>query len=228
VIRAVIFDLDGTLADTEPIHFEAFAQVIAAEGIELPREEYFERLIGYTDRDCFTVLLREHGRGAVPSRVDALIGRKAALYQAMIAGRDVTYEGAAEFVRECARRFPLIMVTGTLRAEAEMILAQAQMRDLFLDIIAAEDIERGKPAPDGFLAGLGRLGFLLRPRPSIVGGECLVIEDTAAGIEAAHGAGMPVLAVCQTAPADQLAAAELVRPSLRETDLNEVLRHLAA
>ena len=130
-------------------------------------------------------------------------------------------------MRECARRFPLIVVTGTLRAEAETILGQAQIRQLFVDVIAAEDVEAGKPAPDGFLVGLGRLGFMLRPRPSITGAECLVVEDTSAGIEAAHRAGMPVLAVCHTAPAGQLAAAELVRPSLRETDLDEVLRYLA-
>jgi HAD superfamily hydrolase (TIGR01509 family) len=157
----------------------------------------------------------------------ALIEKKAAIYQAMIANRDVMYPGAAEFVRECGRRFPLMVVTGTLRAEAEMILGRAQIRDLFLDVIAAEDVEHGKPEPDGFLAGLGRLGFILRPRPSITAGECLVVEDTVAGIEAAHHAGMRVLAVCHDASADMLAAADLVRPSLRETDLDDVLRRLA-
>lgn len=227
MIRAIIFDLDGTLADTEPIHFEAFAEIFRAEGIVLSRDEYFTRLIGYNDHDCFEIVLDEHARAATPAELQSLIDRKAAVYQAMIANRDVVYEGAAEFVRECGRRFPLIVVTGTLRAEAEMILGRARIRELFLDVVAAEDVDRGKPEPDGFLAGLGRLGFLLRPRPSIVSPECLVIEDTAAGIEAAHQAGMPVLAVCNTAPASQLAAADFVRPSLRETDLDDVLRRLA-
>jgi beta-phosphoglucomutase len=227
LIRAIIFDLDGTLADTEPIHFEAFAEIFRAEGIALSRDEYFTRLIGYNDHDCFKLLMDEQGRAATPAQLQSLIDRKAAVYQAMIAGRDVMYEGAAEFVRECGRRFPLIVVTGTLRAEAEMILGRAQIRELFLDVVAAEDVDRGKPEPDGFLAGLGRIGFLLRPRPSIMSAECLVIEDTAAGIAAARHAGMPVLAVCHTAPAGQLAAADLVRPSLRETDLDDVLRRFA-
>jgi beta-phosphoglucomutase len=227
VIRAVIFDLDGTLADTEPIHFEAFQEILRTDGIAVSREDYFTRLIGYTDHDVFAVLLREGGRDAALAEVRALMERKAALYQAMITGRDVMYPGAADFVRDCARRFPLMLVTGTLRNEAEMILGGGKVRELFLDIIAAEDVEHGKPAPDGFLTGLGRFGFILRPRPSIVGAECLVIEDTAAGIEAAHLAGMRVLAVCQTASAAQLNAAELIRPSLRETDLDDVLRRFA-
>ena len=228
MIRAIIFDLDGTLSDTEPIHFEAFDQIFRAEGIELSRADYFSRLIGYNDYDCFAAVLNERGREAGPARLRELIERKAVVYQAMIAGRDVFYPGAADFVRECARRFPLILVTGTLRAEAEMILARAKIRELFLDLIAAEDVERGKPEPDGFLAGLGRLGFILRPRPSITGPECLVIEDTVAGIEAAHRAGMRVLAVCQTADVGSLAAADIVRPTLAATDLDEILRILAA
>ena len=89
----------------------------------------------------------------------------------MIAVRDVIYPGAADFVRQCGERFPLMLVTGTLRHEAEAILTGAGLRPLFLDVIAAEDVARGKPAPDGFLAGLGRLGFVLRPRPSINANE---------------------------------------------------------
>jgi HAD superfamily hydrolase (TIGR01509 family) len=227
VIRAVAFDLDGTLCDTEPLHLEAFAAVLRPVGIEVSREDYFSRLIGLDDRDCFATLLREHGQGAAEPRVADLIRRKAAIYGAMIADRDVIYAGAEAFVRRCAERFPLIVVTGTLHAEAEVILRRANLRDLFVDIIAAEDSARGKPEPDGFLTALGRLGFILRPHPSIVGAECLAIEDTAAGVEAARGAGMRVLALCQTTAESELRAADIIRPSIGETDLDEVLRRLA-
>ncbi len=226
MIRAVIFDLDGTLVETEPIHFAAFNEVLRAEGIKIERDDYFKRLIGYNDHDCFAAVLREHGEDASEDRIAGLIARKTTIYQAIVAERDVLYDGAEKFVRDCAHRFPLMIATGTLRAEAEAILRRAGLRDLFLDIIAAEDVARGKPEPDGFDLALGRFGFILRQRDPILPDECLVVEDTPAGIEAAHRAGMKVLAICQTGPAADLAGADLVRPSLRDLDLDDVLNAL--
>jgi HAD superfamily hydrolase (TIGR01509 family) len=228
MIRAIIFDLDGTLADTETLHFEAFRESLAPEGIHLGRDEYFERLIGFTDQDLFATVLADRARTSHAATLARLMGTKAAFYQSRITGRDVLYPGAADFVRRCAERFPLIIATGTIKAEAELILSRGQIRDLFLDIIAAEDVAHGKPEPDGFLAALGRLGFLMRPRPSIAAAECLAIEDTAAGITAARRAGMRVMGIGQTAPEGELIGADLLRPSLRETDLDEILRLLAS
>ena len=226
-VRAIIFDLDGTLADTEPFHFEAFNAVLRPYEIEVSRADYFGRLVGYDDHDCFLRLLREHRKSAGDALINDLIAQKTGIYQAMIAERQVLFPGAAEFVRRCAQRFPLTLVTGTLRAEAEMILRNAEIRGLFADIVAAEDVKYGKPAPDGFNAALGRLGYILRPHPPLVAAECLAVEDTAAGIEAARRAGMCVLAVAQTSSAVELAVADFVRPSLAETNLDEVLQLLA-
>ena len=227
MIRTIMFDLDGTLAETEPLHYVGFNEALRPEGVEIPREEYFTRLIGFNDRDCFATVLKENGKDASVARIEMLTARKAGIYQDMIRNRDVMYPGAADFVRQCAARFPLMVVTGTLRAEAEMILRRAGLRDLFVDVVAAEDVERGKPEPDGFIAALGRLGFLLRQRDAIEPAQSLVIEDTPAGIEAALRAGMRVLALRHTAPEADLARADLVRDSLQATDLDEILRRLA-
>src|SRR5207245_2306677 len=174
MIRAVIFDLDGTLADTEALHFACFNEALRPERIEIPRDEYYARLIGFNDHDCFAAVLRENQKDADQELIAELTAHKSVVYPQMLAERAVLYSGAEKFVRDCAKRFPLIIATGTLRVEAEAILRRAELRDLFLDIIAAEDVEHGKPEPDGFIAALGRIGFVLRQRDPVLAEECLV------------------------------------------------------
>jgi HAD superfamily hydrolase (TIGR01509 family) len=227
MIRAIIFDLDGTLTDTEPLHLDAFNQVLRERGLEIPPEEYFARMVGLDDRDCFTAVLREHGQSAGAEAMAAMIARKTVAYTAMISSREVMRPGAERFVRVCARRFPLMVATGTLRAEAELIFGRAGLRGLFLDVLGAEDAEHGKPAPDIFLATLGRLGYLLRQHDPIKPRQCLVIEDTPAGIAAAHAAGMRVLAIEGTAAAPVLAGADFVAPGFDAIDLDPILRACA-
>jgi HAD superfamily hydrolase (TIGR01509 family) len=226
MIRAVIFDLDGTLADTEALHFACFNEALKPENIEIPRDDYYALLIGFNDHDCFAAVLRERQKDAEEVLIAELTARKSVVYQQMLSERDVLYPGAEKFVRECARRFPLMIATGTLRVEAEAILRRAKLRDLFLDIIAAEDVEHGKPEPDGFIAALGRIGFLLRQRDPVLAEECLVVEDTRAGIEAAHRASMKVLALCHNASAEDLASADVVRESILDLDLDDVIHAL--
>jgi HAD superfamily hydrolase (TIGR01509 family) len=227
MIRAIIFDLDGTLTDTEPLHLDAFNQVLRERGLEIPPEEYFARMVGLDDRDCFTMVLREHGRSADAAALSAMIARKTLAYTAMIRSRDVVRPGAERFVRACAQRFPLMVATGTLRAEAELILGRAGLRELFLDVLGAEDAGRGKPAPDIFIAALGRLGYLLRQHDPVKPRQCLVVEDTPAGIAAARAAGMRVLAIAATVAAPALGDADFVSSGLETVDLDRILRACA-
>jgi HAD superfamily hydrolase (TIGR01509 family) len=227
MIRAIIFDLDGTLVDTEPIHLEAFNEVLRERGLEIAPAEYFARLVGLDDRDCFTTVLREHGAPAGEAVVAAMIARKTVAYTAKIRSRDVLRPGAERFVRACAERFPLMIASGTLRAEAELILRRAKLRGWFLDVLGAEDAERGKPAPDIFIAALGRLGFLLRQHDPVKPRQCLVVEDTPAGIAAARAAGMRVLAIEATVAAAALAGADFLASDFDSIDLDRILRACA-
>jgi beta-phosphoglucomutase-like phosphatase (HAD superfamily) len=140
---------------------------------------------------------------------------------------DRLYPGAAEFVAKCAERFPLMLATGASRRHAENALRRAELRELFLDVLGAEDAERAKPAPDLFVAALGRIGFLLRQRDPVKASQCLVVEDSGAGIEAAHRAGMFVMAIAHTRAPAALEAADFVGNSFAEVDLDAILRACA-
>ncbi len=138
------------------------------------------------------------------------------------------HDGAAAFVQMCADRFPLLAATGMPRADAEMLLRGARIRDRFLDVLGREDAARAKPAPDLFLAALGRIGFLLRQRDAVEPAQCLVVEDSPAGIAGARRAGMRTLALTHTHLEDELDRADFVHSCFVEIDLDAILRACAA
>jgi len=135
--------------------------------------------------------------------------------------------GADGFIRACAVRFPLLLTSAAARADAEKLLGRNELAPLFLDILTAAEVENPKPAPDLLIATLGRIGFLLRDRNPVQPGECLVVESSGTGIEAARRAGMRSLAVTHHAAAE-LGGADFVRSSFEAADLDDILRRCRA
>src|SRR5215469_14249874 len=135
--------------------------------------------------------------------------------------------GAEDFIRSCAKRFPLLLTVHGSWLESRESLAALGLAALFLDILSETEVERRKPAPDLLVATLGRIGFLLRDRNPLEPSECLVVECSPAGIEAARRAHMRSLAIAHCMPASALGSADFVRDSFGAVDLDEILRGCA-
>lgn len=220
MLKAIIFDFDGVLADTEPLHFRMFRRILQDEGLPLSERDYYQKYVGFDDKGCFHAVLSEHGRPAPPEAIQLLVERKAALMREHLTTAPVIYPGVAEFVKNVAGRYRRAIVSGALRHEIELILTTAGMRDDFEHITAAEDVRDGKPKPDGYLHAL----HALNRRAPLLASECLVIEDTLFGIHAAHAAGMRCLALSTTYPPDQLGIADAVTTALKDCDLASLAR----
>lgn len=135
--------------------------------------------------------------------------------------------GAQDFIRSCAKRFPLLLTAHGSYADHRNALAALGLAPLFLDILSEAEVEPHKPAPDLLIAALGRIGFLLRDRNPLEPPECLVVECSPAGIEAARRAHMRSLAIAHSVPAAALRSADFVRGSFLALDLDEILRGCA-
>ncbi len=227
-LRAIIFDFDGVIADTEPYHLRAFQQVLAREGIVLTETDYYSTYLGMDDRECFRSVLVRHGRRGGARKLSALIRAKSRLFTASVRG-DLTFTpGAIAFVKKASRSYPLAIASGALHREILMILDTGGIANAFPVIISAEDIRKGKPDPEGFISALRGINAHLRsqgrPEDPVAPGECLVIEDSPFGIEAARRAGMPCLALATSYDEEELGGACAVRKDLRGLTLAALAR----
>jgi HAD superfamily hydrolase (TIGR01509 family) len=220
-MRAVIFDFDGVIADTEPVHFEGLRQTLASIDITLTERDYYATYLGFDDRGCILEALRANRRLVTESIVQELMRTKAAAYLTAIRDRLVIFPGVREFVEEAAAAYPIAIASGALRPEIDLILEQAGLRKAFHHITSAEDVTRSKPDPQPFLHALAGLNRQQGHSP-LTADACLVIEDSLPGIRAAKAAGMKVLAVTNTHTVQDLHEAHAICTSLRETGLTEL------
>ena len=204
MIRALIFDFNGVLADDDPIHMRAFREVATEEGLSFTNDEYLDKYLPLNDSDCFQTLFAENNRTLSPAKLDELIKRKGVHYFQMIAEKTILFADAAAAVRAAALRCPLAIASGARGGEIRHILAQGGLDGCFSAIISAEDVRLGKPHPEPFL----RAHEKLRERDrSLELSECVAVEDSIGGIHSAHGAGMRCLAIAHSYDPDRLRTA---------------------
>ena len=208
MIRAVIFDFNGVLIDDESLHFAMFREVLEQEGVAITENDYHERYLGLDDRGCFEAALRDGGQTADRARLDVLIARKAVRYAEEAAEELKIFPGTPECLALLSERYPLAINSGALRPEIEFALKLIGRRHCVCTIVSAEEAERCKPDPQGYTLALEKLraceGLALS---DLAPSECLVIEDSLAGIESAKGAGMWAIGISNTYDAKDLRSA---------------------
>jgi len=217
----MIFDFDGVLCDSEPIHFEAFRAVLARAGVDFARQEYYEKYLGYDDRGAFLAIARDHGQAWSAQQVAKLSADKTVLVQEMLARDARAMPGVLEIVAAAAEGgVPLAICSGALRAEIELPCRCLGILERFSIIVSAEDVREGKPSPEGYRLALAQLARAIR-RP-LDPARCLVVEDSPFGIQAGKAAGMKVLAAATSYPLAALAEADLAVAAFTDVTLADL------
>ena len=181
--RNFLFDFDGTLVDTSPLHAEAYRRVLEERRPDLAAGFDYHALKGKTTRAGYAAL------GVAEADLDSFTAAKQRLFRASVtAGRMYVMPGAVDLLNALAARgCALFLVTsGSLGSVSEALKA-ASLTDLFQGIVTADDVKRGKPAPDPFLLCLERFG--------LDAAQSVVVEDALSGVQSAHAAGLPAIAV---------------------------------
>jgi beta-phosphoglucomutase len=222
MLKAVFFDFDGVIADSEFLHYKALNQVFEKYGVHVPKEVHWEKYLGYTDLENIQAVSQDYKMNLTPEQVLQLARLKAQLFKQLAREETAILEGVEHLIRTLkARRICLAVCSGALRDDIEQMLAGSDLLNLFDVIVTAEDVKKGKPDPEGYLLALAKLN---QKQPGkIQPKECVVIEDSHWGLAAAAAAGMHRVAVTNTYPAEQLQdKAERVVSSLEELTIEDL------
>ena len=221
MLRAVIFDFDGVISDSEILHFRAFNQMLAQYGIEITIKDYYKTYLGFNDVDCYKLLIHQGLLKIDEQQIGGLVEQKKQIFEKLAKTEGRMIEGVRDFLTMLEDNdMPMAICSGALLTEVEMVLEEARLRHLFEVIVSAEHIKKGKPHPEGFLLTLQRLNE--NREEAITGNQCIVIEDSHWGLEAAKAAGMHTIAVTNSYDAEQLSLAEKIVARLSELGMNDL------
>jgi len=217
MLRAIVFDFDGVIANSEPLHFRAFREVVARVGVTLSERDYYDRYLGFDDTQGFEAMAADAGQALTADVLAALVASKAQLMETLEHDHSVLFPGAADAVARAAAAYPLAIASGARRDEIVRTLERADLGRFFHAIVSADDVERSKPAPDPYLLAVDRLSTAVGDR--IATRDCAAIEDSQWGLQSAREAGLRTVAVAHTYDATGLGGADLTIRSINELDL---------
>ncbi len=206
-ISTVIFDMDGVIVDSEPRHEQAFLEVFQELGYMPNHGIDFPAYYGSTDRAVWVDFVKLHHP---PQSIEELVLKKQERFLQILARDRPIFAEIPALVARLARRYRLGLASGSVRTVIDAVLALQDLRRHFGAVLSVHEVARPKPAPDVFL----RTAELLGVKP----GECCVIEDSSLGVEGALAAGMQVIAITNTLPAEKLSRATHVVSNYAELE----------
>ncbi|MBD2353152.1 HAD family phosphatase [Tolypothrix sp. FACHB-123] len=201
-LKAVLFDFNGVIINDERIHLKLIDEILIAENLQPQRDNERQFSLGRSDRACFQELLDNRGRVVSEEYLTQLLNRKAQSYILELEKLEKLplYSGLDDLIFQVrSRNLKIGLVSGAIRKEIDLVLERANLAEHFSVIVAGDDITTSKPKPDGYLLAVERLNQKY-PDLNLQPQECLAIEDTPAGIQAAKTAQMQVVGVANTYP----------------------------
>ena len=221
MLRAVIFDFDGVITDSEILHLRAFNRSLAPYGIELTTKDYYQNYLGFSDFDCYKLLVDQGLLKIDKQKISDIIKEKSRIFEELAKTEGRTIEGVYEFLKMLEQNnIPMAICSGSLMAEIELMLEEAGLRHFFAAMVSAEQVKKGKPHPEGFLLTLQKLNE--HCQTPIAADQCIAIEDSHWGLEAAKAAGMHTIAVTNSYDAEQLSLAERIVARLSELTIDDL------
>ena len=197
--QAIIFDMDGVIVDSEPLHERAFREVLQEIGYGQSHGIDFPAYYGMSDLVVWRDFMARH---RPPQSLEELLARKEEKFTALLQREEPLFDGLPELLEKVSARYSLALASGSRHPTINVVLDLRGLRRLFRVVVSSEDIAHGKPAPDIFL----RAAELL----NVAAKDCCVIEDSAAGVEAGLAAGMTVIAITNSLSPEKLARATKV------------------
>lgn len=213
MLKAIVFDFDGIIVDSEPLHYRAFQKALEPLGAGFSWSEYVEKYMGFDDRDAFREAFRVAGLLLSDARLAELIVQKAALFHDVAAEGVSAYPGVIHLINSLSGVIPLALCSGALRSDIEPVLRMLSLSSAFDCMVTAEEVPASKPDPASYLLAIEKLQQIF-PAALITATGSVAIEDTPAGISSANHAGLKVLAVTNSYPAEALSLADMIVDSL--------------
>ena len=208
MIKSILFDFNGVIVDDEGIQREIYKELLAAEGVEMTDEDYAASH-GMDDETFVRAAYERKGKTVDDAKSEEIIAAKFAKWREVVGDNLPLFPGIGDFVEKMSHEFALGVVSMEKRHQIEWILEQSGLAKHFDVIVSAEDASACKPDPVAYRIGFNKIDAARTARGHLpmTHAECLVIEDTAAGVKAARNADLPALGVTNTVDAATLRAA---------------------